>query len=879
MATKFDKESFNGIIKFLKHPAVVCVFLIFIAMWFSTHYRMYPADLPFAENAARQSIDQSINQQVELQISQQYPNLPTAEKQQLINVEVAKVKEAYKADLETNVQNQAAMIRSQLQDDSGQTYLLAIDPYLWYGHTKNYLDCGHVGCEKIVNESGTYYDTYRGGRVYRADAPTGMTYTGILIYKIMNLFNETSLLSAFFLIPVVLIGLAVIPAFFMARKIGGNFAGFISAIIVALNTSLLGRTPAGFSDTDASNVLFPLLIFWFLIEAFDAKSLKTKIIYGVSCALSFYAYSLFWETFHMFAIMGASIGLYIIIEFIKKFKKSNSIMKALPKKELILGGSIAAGLVILLSLMGRNYVAYVFNAIFNFISLKDVGVSSLWPNVFTTVAEFNVAPWGQVINQMGGKLLFGFVILGMLLAFVNIKKLKLQNSLAGLVVIVWFIATVYSLTKGMRFAVLLTPAFAVAAGMGVGLLHKAAMRVPLKLARVLITTLFVFVICIFVGNLATQAHAVAMGEIPSYNDQWDTTLNNIKADAEDGIGYITTWWDFGHWFVAKDIRVTFDGGDQGERIHWVGKMLLTPNEDTSVGILRMLNCGQNKAPHVIEEFVENDTIKAINILNDIFVLDKKEAKEVLANNGLTDLEQEEVLTLTHCEDLMPQYVIASEDMVGKAGVWGHFGAWDFNRAKMWQMVRGKSVQKGINILTDPENEFNLTEKEATSIYHEIQQTEADQWISPWPGYYSAKARCAAQNDTNTIRCENGAEIDMTTVTGTVYTQQGVVPIDAIAHINKSNEFEIVKGEEEGPFGALLFPDNTVLIVDPLHVGSMFTRMFYYEGHGLEKFKLFDDRQQIIQGGRIQTWKIDWNSTEARNVYSVATSPAISLETN
>jgi hypothetical protein len=47
---------------------------------------------------------------------------------------------------------------------------------------------------------------------------------------------------------------------------------------------------------------------------------------------------------------------------------------------------------------------------------------------------------------------------------------------------------------------------------------------------------------------------------------------------------------------------------------------------------------------------------------------------------------------------------------------------------------------------------------------------------------------------------------------------------------------------------------------------MFTRMFYLDGHGLKYFNKFDDRQGIT-GGRIITWKVDWEGTDANNVYT------------
>ena len=53
-------------------------------------------------------------------------------------------------------------------------------------------------------------------------------------------------------------------------------------MIVAVNSALLGRTPAGFSDTDPYNIFFPLFIAWVFIEAFEAKNWKKTTL--LACA-------------------------------------------------------------------------------------------------------------------------------------------------------------------------------------------------------------------------------------------------------------------------------------------------------------------------------------------------------------------------------------------------------------------------------------------------------------------------------------------------------------------------------------------------------------------------------------------------------------------
>ncbi|MCH7972442.1 MAG: hypothetical protein IH949_00875 [Bacteroidetes bacterium] len=54
-------------------------------------------------------------------------------------------------------------------------------------------------------------------------------------------------------------------------------------------------------------------------------------------------------------------------------------------------------------------------------------------------------------------------------------------------------------------------------------------------------------------------------------------------------------------------------------------------------------------------------------------------------------------------------------MVGKAGVWGHFGSWDFDRAAMAFKTKKLGRSEALNVLT---SEFGLSDEEAEKIEKE-----------------------------------------------------------------------------------------------------------------------------------------------------------------
>jgi len=315
-----EKSIFINLNFFKQTKWLIPVLLILIAIFFSTFFRMYPAYLPITDEWAESTVYNNYKSQIANQISQEHPFLPDASKQGLIDSEFKNFVEQNGEQIDNQIKATSEYFRSTMQytADNGKnyTYLLAIDPYLWYGHGKNYLKCGHSGCD--LKEDGKYY-TYRKGRNGKLDEMNYISFLGIGVYKFLNIFGNFPLMYAFFLIPVIMIGASVIPAFFIGKKIAGNVGGFFAGMIIAINSALLSRTPAGFSDTDSANILFPLLIMWFFIEAFYTKDWKKTGIYSLLGGISFYVYSKIWHVEQIFDFILAAIAIYAGIILIRTF--------------------------------------------------------------------------------------------------------------------------------------------------------------------------------------------------------------------------------------------------------------------------------------------------------------------------------------------------------------------------------------------------------------------------------------------------------------------------------------------------------------------------------------------------------------------------------
>ena len=550
-----------------------------------------------------------------------------------------------------------------------------------------------------------------------------------------------------------------------------------------------------------------------------------------------------------------------------------------------------------------------------FSKIKVVGTYSVWPNVFTTVAEQNPASLGHIVNSNGGKFLFFLSLIGILFTLTQ-KKIKrvwflifsaawylvtlfltdnlimflilisfpiiirlgiaIKNNEKGIdikyavLLIIWFAATIYASTKGIRFTLLLVPAFGVAFGICLGIIYRYAsgffakgIHINENIAKIII----IFILCLLIIGPYKSAKATVKNEIPSMNDAWWNSLEKIKLESEPN-AIINSWWDFGHWFkMIADRQVTFDGTSQGTpQAHWIGNTLLTNDEDTAIGILRMLDCsGYEGGTYAFDEIDKtiNDVVKSVGILYEVVVLDKKEAKKALEKYNLPNTDK--ILQYTHCEP-PENYFITSEDMIGKSGVWSHFGSWDFNKALMYYTLRKKEYkdnkEKGISFLIE---RFNLTENKAENIYYEIQSLstnrEVNDWIAPWPGYASGLTGCSKKN--NEVECGNGIKVDLDDYNAEFPTQEGVKHPNSIVYATKEGiEKREFKNNTVGVSTALIPSGDSFksILMSPELADSMFTRLFFIEGHGLKHFKKFSDERSVF-GGRVIVWKVDWEGKE------------------
>lgn len=915
---KLNKKTFKIDKKIIN--ITLLILLLIIPMALSFNFRMQPASLPLMEQQAANNVMNYYKSQITNDIQSKYAYLPPEKQADLVNKQLALFLKQGKEQVKSQIKETSDYMKSRVQNKNGDTYLIAIDPWMQYKYTKNYIDNGAVG-DTLIN--GKYVTTLRDGRNIHPDGPRFHPWLMAQFHKFLKIFNpDQSPMKSVFLFPAIWVTLAIIPAFFIGRKLSNNLGGFISATIIAVHQAIMSRTVAGFSDTDVHNVFFPLFILWFVIEAYFVKDIKKTTIY-LSLASFFTAvYSLawsgWWYTFDFIFFSLLAFSIYLIIKHGNEIKKKINVIKL----SLIQTGTYFFGTFIFVLIFQSSFLKIslltsitkfmtVFRMPFSFLRYQEVGITTIWPNVLTTVAELNPASIGKVAAALGGAILFLLALIGIVFLMVkNTKQDKNQKIIIGasivwylilmgiqssitniylflfmialpvalagitnllkitdfdikysLMMVIFFTGTFLAATKGIRFIALFIPIAAILLGVSSGKIYDFVsnwLAKSLDLNKTLVRVVIIIVLLWLILPAPIKlGWNQAISEVPSYNDAWADTLTLINQSSPDAI--ITSWWDFGHWFVAgSERRVTFDGGDQDSRVYWVGKTLLTSSEKESTDVLRMLNCGQTNARYRLEK-IFNDDYKAINVLNNIISVNKTQATKILMNNNLSKQDVNYVINNTHCENIIDQYYIVSKDMIGKAGVWAHFGSWDFDRAYLFNNVNKMNTQDGIEFV---KSKLNLSETEARKITTEIQTTKGDQWISPWPSFKSKVGACSLFNKTK-IRCETGLIYDLTKDQAFLATQKGIVKPKAISYmLNGEYKYKEYSGNTMD-IGAALFPTKGgygSIVMSPELTNSMFTRMYFFNGAGLKRFKQLSHKT-AIDGEEIYLYKVNLNETQ------------------
>ena len=745
-------------------------------------------------------------------------------------------------------------LKSFYQDQNGQPYFSEMDSYYNYRMTQDYLENGHLG-DAIIN--GTQWDQhsyYPEGR--SAEYPPLIVYITAFVYKFLNLFTIIPLTAVSYWIAPIIASLCVIPAYLFVSRLTNDYGGIAAALLVATAPAYFAHTFAGFFDTDMFNVIMPILVVWFFVESMRANNIKNRSIFVILSAVSMFLFSTAWEGWwYMFYIVIGVGVVYLLVsnylfkmKTIKPFKEyPDKITWFKDQKALftLLIFIVASSILIMFNLGVSGFFGTLVSA-FGFTNIQSSVQGTSYPNVLVSISELQIPTISDVVSGTGiGAFVLGILCVPLLIwkfkpdliksesnnknkapkrktkprrrqkrnktevveeKIKETKKVidpalmkKRMNYILYIVLFaVWILLTAYTVTKGSRFIEGFSIPIGLAAGLFIGLIvPNIAKRI--KNAKYCAIAMLIIIAAVSYPSVV-GAYTISNSVVPGTDDSMYSSLEYIKNNTAENT-VITSWWDFGHLFAAvADRPITFDGASQNNpRAYWVGKALLTSNEDLSAGILRMLTTSGDKGYLTIENYTKN-TGKSVEILDKILPVDKQNAQTILINEyKLTPDQAQNVLKYTHPDNPNPHVFITSSDMLGKAAWWSYFGGWNF------------------------------------------QNNTGQHYI-----YSAAQATPQNVNGTTVLTAENGvvAQIKGTEITaGLKYSQGNQTQLIAPHKLTVVVNNQVVKNEvvsSESPISIIMIVENNTslaIVMNKELEDSMFTRLFIFRGAGLSKFKI------------------------------------------
>jgi dolichyl-phosphooligosaccharide-protein glycotransferase len=563
--------------------------------------------------------------------------------------------------------------KAYYEDQNGLPYMYELDSYYNYRLTKDYIDHGYLGDTIINGKNWDLHSYYPPG--ISVDYPPLIVYIATLFYKFVNLFIHVPLIVTCFWLPAFVGPLSGVVAYLFVRRFTNNYGAAAAGILTVTVPFYFFRTVPGWFDTDMFNIIFPLLIMWFIAEAVYTENINNRIYLSILAAISLFIFSLAWKGWiYVFYVILISLIFYIPLSKLKKFKTTNIWQ--------VFG--LFTGLTILFMFITGTYLESLLALNFTTVSTPRV-----WPNILVSVSELGKPSIEEVVSDLGFVLFAGILSLLWIFRVMINKKLK-ERYLKRMtwytysLLIIWTIIGFFALTNGSRFVMILLPPLIVSSGIMVGIcvgylgiLHENTRFDIFRRRKNIIKILSLCILLLVTVPAVLNVYGDFSCLTPGANDDiWNAAEwinNNTSNDT-----VIISDWDYGYFFASfADRPVVVDGGMQNSpRTYWIYKAFSTDNETLSLGIFQMLATSGDNGYLALDIYTKNTT-KTVEILNNILGVDNGTAMEILMNKyGLDQKSAENVIQYTHPNNPRPFVLLT----YGEGAYWiFKFGTWNFNK--------------------------------------------------------------------------------------------------------------------------------------------------------------------------------------------------------
>lgn len=768
-------------------------------------------------------------------------------------------------------------------------YLGDLDSYAWLRAAANRLRHG-APCDAVVD--GQCRDAL-------ALAPVGLAvpYARSLhiaaiaaVQRVATWFDPAFPLPASaYLVPVLAGVLGVLPAFAIGRRLAGTLGGFTAALVSGGHPMLLLRSVG--SDNDVWNVVLPLYMAWALIAALQARGAAARIGGAVLAGAVAGLHAATWNGWGFAALaLGGGLAAALALHAARWALRERSVrVWVAPRvRAVALVGAVfavTASAAVQMSGAAETPAA----AAWRLLSMLRPATARppagpLLPSALDMVSELAAPGLGVIAAQSYGHLVFFAGWLGMLLlllprqrwhtahflvliagtllyrvlltttavtrgALVAILALPLaaaaalaarkgderdlETAAAGLLVAVWLLAALFVSFHAMRFVLLLAPPLGLAAGVAAGRLYEWLADeargwlgdgpLPRGLAAAAVLALAALPLRV--------AYATAASQLPGLDGAWAGVLERVRATTPPET-IVSTWWDYGYWakYVAER-RVSADGGSLLTAVpHWLARAQLADSEAEALGLLRMLDCASDARPypegaqgamarlmrHGLDERAAYDTVGAVA------VRDRAEADAYLAGLGLDAAARADVLAATHCAPPPAVLVLSSEQVA--LGGWWRMGRWR-------PALSGADAPTGL--ITRDWSACALADGERRCAVNLPDGRGARVEAVVFPDGEPRRARVVLARDGDTVE-----------VVPSRLLLAGGMAVESIAGADPATPAVLLDGRQRA------------LVGRPEAIASLYVRLMFLDGRGLDHFRKLDERTGA-RNQRVAAWAVDW----------------------
>jgi len=611
----------------------------------------------------------------------------------------------------------------------------------------------------------------------------GWSYTLAIMYKIANPILGSTLTDVAKWSTLIFAAAAVIPAFLLGRKISNNFGGIATALFGVLTPALIGVSMGGYTDTDMAVVFYTFLSVYSILMAMQKKlSMKSMPYYAFAIIVNLiFVYTWGFGWIIQLFFTGFIFTIFIF-RAIEQMIHSRSLEINIPelKKESA----------IIMPLIFIIFVTNVFGTILglgNIIGTSALGIPFIQGEgdniVNISVAELQLL---DIFTEAGFRSIVGRVGMAPAIFTLGISKLPIISS----PLLLFMLFKLYKRINISREEIFL--------------LMWAGITFLLITRGVRFSLLF-----------ATAAAATAgyiIGNIPKYlkHNFVKTTfygfvvmLMLIFISDAITIGYATgqgmtisgNWYDMLDWLKenAADDSLIVTWWDPGHII--AGYTGLAVHADGA-------HCGPGENGCII--YSHNDRIQDMGRI--FSISDEREAIDILEKyKEITDVDCQRLIDeygddfpTENCDEISEMYVLASSDLIQKSYWLNYFGTGEGRNFMQFQLSNYDQSQ---GVLTYGNGELSVAYRDNNFVP-----------ILNFPnqGIRNVVVRDVVYFD-DTGREIHGTVNDTQTIEGTVWVAPGY---------------------------------NTAIFMDEVMEDSIFTKMFFYNGRDLARFRLVYGNPEI-----------------------------------